>query len=310
MTLRAVLIGAQTYGLTGVHADVELMHAVLRNHGFTDVRTCTEELASYAGIKTALSRLGEATRRGDGVVVYYSGHGALLGELQYLVPVDMADSNPTDFRGYLAEELTAAVRVLTDVTPNVTVILDCCHSGGAVREAAYESGRWALKSVELPRVARAAGLERAAALSRPGDPLVPNVVRLTACQQHDSAYEAELRPGAGRQGVFTAALAKVLDPRRHPPCPGRCWSRTPGTASSNSRCGNGPTPEDPRDGCRSPWRSPPSPNGSRWCGGTAGSSFPAAPSSVSASRTPSAWCSPAVSRRAAAGRPPWRRPWR
>ncbi|WP_327327519.1 caspase family protein [Streptomyces sp. NBC_01210] len=221
MTLRAVLIGAQTYGLTGVHADVELMHAVLRNHGFTDVRTCTEELASYAGIKTALSRLGEATRRGDGVVVYYSGHGALLGELQYLVPVDMADSNPTDFRGYLAEELTAAVRVLTDVTPNVTVILDCCHSGGAVREAAYESGRWALKSVELPRVARAAGLERAAALSRPGDPLVPNVVRLTACQQHDSAYEAELRPGAGRQGVFTAALAKVLDPRRHPPVP---WS--------------------------------------------------------------------------------------
>ncbi|WP_326654114.1 MULTISPECIES: caspase family protein [unclassified Streptomyces] len=221
MTLRAVLIGAQTYGLTGVHADVRLMHEVLRKHGFTDIVTRTKELARYAGIKEALSRLRAATRPGDGVVVYYSGHGALLGELQYLVPVDMADSTPTDFRGYLAEELTAAVRTLTDVTPNVTVILDCCHSGGAVREAAQESGRWALKSVELPRVARGAGLERAAALSRPGDPLVPDVVRLTACQQHDSAYEAELRPGAGRQGVFTAALAKVLDPRRHPRVP---WS--------------------------------------------------------------------------------------
>ena len=112
------------------------MHEVLRNHGFTDIVTRTKELARYAGIKDGPEPARAATRPGDGVVVYYSGHGALLGELQYLVPVDMADSTPTDFRGYLAEELTAAVRALTDVTPNVTVILDCCHSGGAVREAA------------------------------------------------------------------------------------------------------------------------------------------------------------------------------
>lgn len=211
MTLRAVLIGAQTYGLTGVHADVELMRRVLADRGFTDLDVRTGVRARYEDIREALDRLRSVLRPGDGVVVYYSGHGGLSDGLQYLVPVDMSESTSTDFRGYLAEELTAAVRALTAVTPNVTCVLDACHSGGAVREAAYESGLWALKSVQLPRVPPDAALARAALLAGPDDSLVPNVVRLTACEQHGSAYEAELRPGAGRQGVFTAALADLLD---------------------------------------------------------------------------------------------------
>lgn len=127
----------------------------------------------------------------------------------------MADGTATDFRGYLAEELTAAVRVLTERTANVTVVLDACHSTGAVREAAYRAGRSALRSVEvaLERSVWDAGFARLRALSGSRDPLVPGVVRLTACQQHGSAYEAELRPGAGRQGVFTAALAEALGTR-------------------------------------------------------------------------------------------------
>ncbi|MFJ4201985.1 caspase domain-containing protein [Streptomyces sviceus] len=211
MTLRAVLIGAQTYGLTGVHADVELMRRVLADRGFTDLDVRTGERARYAGITEGMARLRSVVRPGDGVVIYYSGHGGLSDGLQYLVPVDMGESTSTDFRGYLAEELTAAVRALTEVTRNVTCVLDSCHSGGAVREAAYASGRWALKSVRLPRVPPDAALARAALLAGSDDPLVPNVVRLTACEQHGSAYEAELRPGSGRQGVFTAALADLLD---------------------------------------------------------------------------------------------------
>ncbi|MFI0543168.1 caspase domain-containing protein [Streptomyces sp. WSLK1-3] len=219
MTLRALLIGAQTYGLTGVHADVALMRRVLVDRGFTDLDVRTGERARYAGIIEGMARLRRAVRPEDGVVVYYSGHGGLTDGLQYLVPVDMGESTPTDFRGYLAEELTAAVRALTEVTPNVTCVLDCCHSGGAVREAAYDSGRWALKSVQLPRVPPDAALARAALLAGPDDPLVPDVVRLTACEQHGSAYEAELRYGAGRQGVFTAALADLLDATADRPIP-------------------------------------------------------------------------------------------
>ncbi|MEV6397175.1 caspase family protein [Streptomyces sp. NPDC051907] len=211
MTLRAVLIGAQTFGLTGVHTDIDVMQGVLARRGFTDVRVLVEDGAGYAGIKQALRQLRRDARSDDGVVVYFSGHGSLSGDLQYLVPVDIARSTPSDFRGYLAAELTAEMRALASITPNVTCVLDCCHSGGAVREAAYESGRWRLKSVELPRVPPQDGLARAAELARPAHPLVQDVVRLAACQQDGSAYETEIRTGAGRQGVFTAALAELLE---------------------------------------------------------------------------------------------------
>ncbi|MBT2398199.1 caspase family protein [Streptomyces sp. ISL-100] len=211
MTLRAVLIGAQTFNLTGVHTDVEVMHSVLGKHGFTDIRAHVEKEASYAGISQALRQLCRDTRHGDGVVVYFSGHGSLRGDLQYLVPDDIEQSTPTDFRGFLAAELTDMIRVLTRITPNVTCVLDCCHSGGAVRDPDHDSGRWRLKSVTPAKVAHDDGLARAAALARRNAPLVREVVRLTACRQHGSAFEAEVRPGAGRQGVFTAALADVLD---------------------------------------------------------------------------------------------------
>ncbi|MBY8840575.1 caspase family protein [Streptomyces sp. SP2-10] len=211
MTLRAVLIGAQTFGLTGVNTDVDIMHGVLAKHGFTDIRAHVEEEATYGGITRALKQLCRDTRYGDGVVVYFSGHGALHGDLQYLVPVDIEQSTPDDFRGYVAAELTAAVRVLSRITSNVTSVLDSCHSGGAVRDADHEPGRWRLKSTVPPKVTHDDGLARAAALARHNAPLVPNVVRLSACPQHGTAFEAEIRPGAGRQGVFTAALAGALD---------------------------------------------------------------------------------------------------
>jgi len=211
MTLRALLIGAQTFGLKGVHADIERMERVLTGRGFTGLDVRTGQLASYEGIKEGFVRLREATRPGDGVVVYFSGHGGLTDGLQYLVPFDMAESTAADFRGYLAEELTGALRALTMRTPNVTCVLDCCHSGGAVREAAYTSGRWTLKSVRLPRVPLDAAQARAEALTRRDEPLVPNVVRLTACQQHGAAFESEPEPGAGSRGVFTEALAHLLD---------------------------------------------------------------------------------------------------
>ncbi|GGW10025.1 hypothetical protein GCM10018980_33170 [Streptomyces capoamus] len=211
MTLRALLIGAQTFGLEGVHADIERMERALAGRGFTDVDVRTRGRATYAGVTEGLGRLRHATRPGDGVVVYYSGHGGLTDGLQYLVPTDLAESTATDFRGLLAEELTDAVRALTLTTPNVTCVLDCCHSGGAVRDTALGPGRRALKSVRLPKIPADAARTRAEALAHRDLPLVPHVVRLTACEQHGSAYEGESEPGSGRQGLFTAALADLLD---------------------------------------------------------------------------------------------------
>ena len=144
MAKRALLIGSQTYGLTGVNGDVALMAEALESRGF-DVERRTDDDATRAGIIAAYEQLIDDTPTGstDPVVVYYSGHGGRTpldgwedlqrrGErshLRYLVPFDMAASNETDFRGLLSEELSALQRRLTARTENVTTILDCAHSG-------------------------------------------------------------------------------------------------------------------------------------------------------------------------------------
>ncbi|MEU9253814.1 caspase family protein [Streptomyces sp. NPDC048270] len=222
MTMRALLIGAQTYDLTGVNEDMAVMERLLADRGFADLRLCAEGETTYHGMVEALAKLACETKPGDAVVVYYAGHGALLpvpaalrerfpggpAYLQYLVPSDHRDSTASDFRGYLAEELTLLLRRLTRTTPNVTCILDCCHSGGMVRDA----GRRRIRSVRSGVIAEA-GLERALRLATAPRLPDPDVVRLVACQRHGVAYENE------HEGLFTAALAKVLDDFRHTAVP-------------------------------------------------------------------------------------------
>ena len=225
MTMRALLIGAQTYDLTGVAEDVTVMERLLADRGFTDLRVCLEPAETgYHGMTEALTRLADEAEKGDAVVVYYSGHGALLplppalrehhpgrpAHLQYLVPSDHEAGTPTDFRGYLAEELTAVLRRLTTVTPNVTCILDCCHSGGIVRAP----GRWRIKSVGCD-VPVEAGVERSVGLATAPRLPDPDVVRLVACQRRGVAFENE------RQGLFTAALTQALEDFHSRPVP---WS--------------------------------------------------------------------------------------
>ncbi|MCC3778199.1 caspase family protein [Streptomyces sp. UNOB3_S3] len=229
MTLRALLIGAQTFGLSGVHSDVQLMERVLHDRGFQDIRTRLDGDARYHAIIESFDELVRETRPGDGVVLYYSGHGSfqdhpdaversracLSPYVHYLVPVDLEESTPDDFRGLLVEELTAVVHRMTSITPNVTVILDCCHAGGAVRDphvAVRSVSRFVPLESALARAERLPTTE----LSAPD----PSVVRLMACPRHERAHEApsSRRPGQWH-GVFTEELADLLDATLEHPVP-------------------------------------------------------------------------------------------
>ncbi|MET0903522.1 MAG: caspase family protein, partial [Acidimicrobiales bacterium] len=146
-TNRALLIGSQTGGLTGVHSDVEVFDDALRGLGFTTTR-CIERDATYDGIVSRYRGLIEDTASGDAAVVYYSGHGgrqrnALAADdptapawLQYIVPTDVEDRADGRFHAVLAQELSLLQRQLTDKTANVTTILDCCHSARMSRSPA------------------------------------------------------------------------------------------------------------------------------------------------------------------------------
>lgn len=230
MTKRALLIGSETYGLTGCNADVELMADVLRSRGFQAVATLTDGAATRAGIITGMKRLVDEIEPADAVVVYYSGHGGRLPRddaeqrvttsqtthYHFVVPFDIEESAAGDFRGLLSEEMSAFQGQMTDAflsrgaTPNVTLILDCCHSGFFARatDAWHKSVDLGEKGLRLHGIRGHAQQLSAEATALTGA-TNPYAVRLVACQPEQSAYEMTSNRG-GRHGAMTDAFASVV----------------------------------------------------------------------------------------------------
>jgi hypothetical protein len=215
---RALLIGSQTGGLTGVHDDVEVMADVLRRAGF-DVRSIIEREASAEGMRGAYHQLIEDTGGDDAAVVYYSGHGARVRNamrsrdaslppwLQYVVPTDIDDRSGGRFGGVLAEELSALQWQLTERTPNVTTILDCCHSSRMSRNPGIVPRADA--RIGFPWDAVAASWAASRGRAGPGDANV-TAVQVVACEPDQSAYEVAASSIGGTHGALTAALVGVL----------------------------------------------------------------------------------------------------
>ncbi|GAA3448431.1 caspase family protein [Dactylosporangium matsuzakiense] len=211
----ALLIGAQTYRLTGVGNDVEAMAGALARRGFAVTRAEGPE-AARAGILDAYERLIRDARAGDPVVVYFSGHGGLARpprtapgpKLQFLVPTDYDQSREGDFRGVTGPELSVLLVRLTSVTRNVTVILDACHaahaSRGPVLVKALPRTPYLDVAAHLERLRRC-GLDTAArdALGN------PDAVRIVACGREQPAFEFTNAAGH-RAGVLTDALVAAL----------------------------------------------------------------------------------------------------
>ena len=229
MAARAVVVGSETYGLTGCDADVELIAALLAQRGF-DVTRLTGGDARRADILAALDDLVAATGPGDAALMYYSGHGGRLarpdadqrkaegrsGFFQFLVPTDMQESKPGDFRGVLSEELSSVHRRLSDKfagqPPNVTTILDCCHSGYMARNLTARSRAVNLTGSKMFTVQGI--LEHVQSLGPDADVAIGettnDVVRMVACQVEQSAFELPSERGS-THGVFTDELVGVLD---------------------------------------------------------------------------------------------------
>lgn len=151
VTRRALLIGSQVHGLRGVDNDLDEMIRVLPMWGFqrSAVAVCRGALATRDGILSSIAKFIAATAPGDAVLLYYAGHGCRAENMDlagttwrggrrlpdFIVPVDFDDSAEGDFRGILSLELSMSLAQLAQKTPNITVIMDCCHSGTMVRSA-------------------------------------------------------------------------------------------------------------------------------------------------------------------------------
>jgi len=158
---RALIVAISDYApkgpggsdLVGCDKDAERMEKLLtEKFGFraANITQLLDTQATRAAIEDAITRLGDASGPNDSVVLYYSGHGAQVPDLdgdeddgwdEALVGADPvgegAQTTETRLARYVTDDKIAEL-LRRFKTSNVTVIFDSCHSGTAVRDAGAE----------------------------------------------------------------------------------------------------------------------------------------------------------------------------
>lgn len=186
-------------------ADVELLLAPVVGPALDPGRA-----PSYENMVGAWDRLIARSEPGDQAFILYSGHGCRVptasrslkgkdGLDECLVPYDIAESRARYLRDI---EICALLARLAERQVFTTVVLDCCHSGGASRERIAVRGSDAIDRTprdEESLVASVAELEEVWRRRHPASRTVradpsesepTGYVLFAACRPHEQAFEA------------------------------------------------------------------------------------------------------------------------
>lgn len=104
------------------------------------------EWPTYRNMVNAFQELAGRVQKGDEVYIQYSGHGGrartMLPELkgenghdEGLVPLDIGKPGDTDAQYLRDFQMYNLLQAFVDKKVHLTVVFDCCHSGGATRDA-------------------------------------------------------------------------------------------------------------------------------------------------------------------------------
>jgi hypothetical protein len=173
----ALLVGVNNYAAPGVDTlfgavnDVELQQQLLiHRFGFhpNDIQTLTNENATRENILAVYEEhLVNQAAPGDVVVFHFSGHGEMVEELDVcdeddcqngaIVPYDSAlntqDGTVDSIMGHSRFLMDA--KMAQKGVENITVVLDCCYSGGGKRGNVVMRSRvtdQTIRTGQLPRV--------------------------------------------------------------------------------------------------------------------------------------------------------------
>ena len=234
MGKKALLIGVNRYRIPGADLrgcvnDVNNLSAVLVDfYGFrkADIAVLTDEKATQAAMQKGIRALVSGGRKGDVLLLHYSGHGANVPDKngdeadqrdEILCPHDLDWKKPLldDWLRTTFDRLRAGV--------SLTVIMDCCHSGtntralappDAKRIARYLPNPWDIMAEESGRKLRgrvSGSLRRSTAATRRRSDIVtvdiPEVL-VTGCRDTQTSADAFL--GGTYNGALTYALTRVL----------------------------------------------------------------------------------------------------
>ncbi|MGC6429858.1 MAG: caspase family protein [Jejuia sp.] len=152
--------------------DVPLISQTLLDQKFdeTNIKVLSNEKATYLGIRAALDTLLKRVKKGDIVVVHFSGHGQQIfdesgdeidGKDEALVPYDAWVKYTYNYKGenhFRDDELGNYIRRFRNTlgkTGQLLLLLDSCHSGSTTRggvargsEAVFAPEGWSSKKNE------------------------------------------------------------------------------------------------------------------------------------------------------------------
>jgi hypothetical protein len=222
MTRKALLVGLNRYPdpentLKGCINDVRQVNDLLVSRfGFAadgSTRLLTDARATTAAIVDRLQWLLDGARAGDVLVFHYSGHGSQVpdrhgdehddGLDEIICPYDLDWDDP-----FTDDDLYAIVKDLP-AGVNLTVVLDCCHSGTGLREAAGPAsrarGRWLSAPPALSRLRRAD-----AAVRRFGSRAAQHgAILIAGCRSNQVSADAYI--DGDYHGALTYFLCKAIE---------------------------------------------------------------------------------------------------
>lgn len=234
MAKRAVLIGINKYQIPGADLngcvnDVKNLSGVLKTYyGFTDkdMTVLTDAKATKKAMETAIKKLITSGRKGDVLLLHYSGHGANVpddngdeadtrDEILCPTNLDWKDPLRDDWLRKMFDKLRKGVRL--------TVIMDCCHSGTITRAIAplnamrrerflpcpldlmaTESGR-KLRGTVRGQLGKAPRGRR-----RKGDIVHANIQEMLITGCRDTQTSADARIGGSFNGALTYYLVESI----------------------------------------------------------------------------------------------------
>jgi metacaspase-1 len=234
MAKKAVLIGINRYRIPGADLrgcvnDVKNIQSVLtRSYGFKggDITVLTDFAATKKGIESAIRKLVQGGRKGDVLLVHFSGHGSNVPDNdgdeaddrdEILCPTDLDWKNPMrdDWLRKTFDSMRAGV--------SLTVITDCCHSGTITRAVQppdapsierYLPSPWDLVATESGRSLRGTvktELRKSKRASRKQRDIVeadlPEVL-ITGCRADQTSADAMI--GGSFNGALTYNLVAAI----------------------------------------------------------------------------------------------------
>ncbi|MFM7715094.1 MAG: caspase family protein, partial [Microcystis sp.] len=210
-----------------------ILKLIASQDNFTNPNESSDQLPTYENIIANFHQLANMAQQGDSVYIHYSGHGGRATTLypevkgkygidEVLVPTNIGDPNTRYIRDI---ELAFLLEVLVSRQLIVTLVLDCCHSGGATRGNQTEvrginaidttirsSESLVASRNELISTWQKLSLKPTRHVAANGGilPVAKGYVLLAACRPSESAYEYAFE-GNRHNGVLSYWLFKFLD---------------------------------------------------------------------------------------------------